>query len=306
MSDLTVGLVAAAVHFAAIAIALLAGYATYGREPRRLRPMAPQNRPPDDLTPGEVAVLAGEGDGAVARAWTATVLDLMARGVIVGGQVAEIAGDGTSETGFGIVRVNEGRNLLEHEEATRSVIAAALHNGPVARVDLRAAIRDSPVGGVRLFATFRDGLQRRLTARAYAIVDARTFGWGVVAVLTVAAAMTALTLATVRAIDASALIPVAVGVFVGAAAGGGLAGALAGRPGLWIGRSDAGSIALGRWSSYRAFLEGTLGEWQTDDIGASRGDPTIAYALALGLMPAAETAWQRAVPRALLDESVPV
>jgi hypothetical protein len=300
MGPTTTVILAGLAHFAAMALALLAGYATYGREPRS--PGAPRtmNKAPDDLSPGEVAALDAEGQ-AGGRAWTATTLDLISRGVIVGGPVAEIAGDGTSETGFGIVRVNEGRNLLEHEEAVRSLMATVLENGPVARVDLRTAIRNAPQSGARHAVEFREGLRRRLTARAYAIVDARTFGWGVVAVLSVAAAMMVLVLGTIQAVEGESLMYVAIGVLLGSIAGALLAGAMAQRPGLWVSRSDAGSRALGRWSAYRTYLEATLGDWTGDPIGVSRGDRTTAYALALGLMPVAEDAWNRAVPKALTE-----
>jgi hypothetical protein len=297
-------LLAAAAHFVAITLALFAGYATYGREPRTPATAPLLNKTPDDLSPGEVAVLDAAGR-AGERAWTATVLDLMSRGVIVGGIVAEKAGDGTSETGFGIVRVNEGRNLLEHEEAVRSLLASIVQHGPVARVDLPAAIRNSP-GGSRHVAAFRDGLQRRLTARAYAIVDARTFGWAVVAILTVAAAMMLLVVGTITDTGGDRLVNAAVGVGIGSAAGAALALALADRPGLWVNRSDAGSRALGRWQAYRAYLEATLGEWTGDPVGVSRGDRTTAYALALGLMPLAEAAWAHALPKVLGEERASV
>ena len=300
MGPMTTVILAGLAHFTAMALALLAGYATYGREPRRPSATPTLNKAPDDLSPGEVAALDAQGQ-AGSRAWTATALDLMSRGVIVGGPVAEIAGDGTSETGFGIVRVNEGRNLLEHEEAVRSLMETVLKNGPVARVDLRAAIRNAPQSGARHVVDFRDGVRRRLTARAYAIVDARTFGWGVVAVLSVAAAMTVLLLGTIRAVSSESLMYVAIGVLFGTIGGALLAGTMAKRPGLWVSRSDAGSRALGRWSAYRSYLEATLGDWTADPIGVSRGDRTTAYALALGLMPVAEQSWSQALPRALTE-----
>jgi hypothetical protein len=301
VAAMTAILFAAAAHFVAIALALFAGYATYGREPRPPAKTPLLNKTPDDLSPGEVAVLDAAGR-AGERAWTATVLDLMSRGVIVGGTVAEKAGDGTSETGFGIVRVNEGRNLLEHEEAVRSLLETVVRSGPVARVDLPGAIRTSPFGGSRHATSFRNGLQRRLTARAYAIVDARTFGWAVVAILTVAAAMMLLVLGTVAGTDGDRLVNVAVGVGAGSVAGAALALTLADRPGLWVNRSDAGSRALGRWQAYRAYLEATLGEWTGDPVGVSRGDRTTAYALALGLMPTAEAAWAKSLPKVLGEE----
>jgi hypothetical protein len=181
---------------------------------------------------------------------------------------------------------------------------AVVRNGPVARVDLPAAIRHTPGGGARHVTDFLEGLRRRLTARAYAIVDARTFGWAVVAILTVAAAMMMLVLATVTGTAGDRLVAVAVGVGIGAVGGTGLALALADRPGLWVSRSDAGSRALGRWTAYRAYLDATLGEWTGDAVGVSRGDRTTAYALALGLMPAAEEAWAMALPKALREEAL--
>lgn len=295
---------AALAHFLAIVVALLAGYATYGREPRAPRAMPLQNKPPDDLSPGEVAALDAEGL-AGSRAWTATLIDLISRGVIVGGPVAEISGDGTAETGYGVVRVNEGRNLLEHEEAVRSLMGRVIRGGPVARVDMRAAIRNTPHGGSRNVTNFREGLRRRLTGRAYAIVDAMTFGWGVVVVMSVAAAMMLLVLATIRAVDGDELLQVAIGVLLGSVAGGMLAVALARRPELWVSRSDAGSKALGRWAAYRDYLETTLGDWTNDPIGVSRGDRTTAFACALGLMPIAEAAWSDALPHELV-ETTPV
>jgi len=291
-------LLAGFAHFVAIALALLAGYATYGREPRPPRALQQMDKAPDDLSPGEVAALDAEGQ-AGGRAWTATVLDLISRGVIVGGPVAEISGDGTSETGYGIVRVNEGRNLLEHEEAVRDLLAKVVGVGPVARVDLRAAIRNAPLSGDRHVAAFREGLRRRLTAQAYAIVDARTFGWAVVAILSVAAAMMILVLATIYSVSGDRLAYVASGVLAGSIGGALLAGALARRPRLWVSRSDAGSRALGRWEAYRSYLESTLGDWTSDAIGVSRGDRITAYALALGLMPTAEDSWSATLPRAL-------
>ena len=292
---------AALAHFIAIATALLAGYATYGREPRPPQAMPLQNKPPDDLSPGEVAALDAEGL-AGSRAWTATLIDLISRGVVLGGPVAEIAGDGTAETGYGVVRVNEGRNLLEHEEAVRSLMERVVKGGPVARVDMRAAMRNTPHGGRRNVVDFRDGLRRRLTARAYAIVDAATFGWGVVVVMSVAAALMLLVLATINAADPDQLLSVALGVLIGSAAGAALASGMARRPALWVSRSDAGSKALGRWAAYRTYLETTLGDWPTDPIGVNRGDRTTAYACALGLMPAAEAAWEQTVPRDLEEE----
>lgn len=297
-------LLAATAHFLAIALALLAGYATYGREPRPPRAMPQLNKAPDHLSPGEVAALDAEGQ-AGGRAWTATVLDLISRGVIVGGAVAEISGDGTSETGYGIVRVNEGRNLLGHEEAVRSLMAQVVKGGPVARVDLRAAIRNAPHSGDRHVADFREGLRRRLTAQAYAIVDAKTFGWAVVAILSVAAAMVILVLATIHAVNGERLAYVAFGVLAGSVGGALLAGALARRPQLWVSRSDAGSRALGRWDAYRSYLESTLGDWKGDAIGVSRGDRITAYALALGLMSTAESSWNQTLPRSL-GERAPV
>jgi len=298
MAAVTTVILATVAHFLAVALALFAGYATYGREPRTPAAMPLLNQPPDELSPGEVAALDAEGETG-GRAWTATILDLISRGVIIGGPVAEIAGDGTAETGYGIVRVNEGRNLLEHEEAVRSLFALIVRNGPVARVDLRAAIRNTPNSGARDVADFRDGVGRRLTARAYAIVDAKTFGWSVVATLSVAAAMMVLVLATVRAVDGESLAHVGLGVLIGSIGGGVLAAAMARRPGLWVSRSDAGSRALGRWTAYRRYLEGTLGDWTSDPIGVSKGDRTTAYALALGLMPKAEAGWEWALPRVL-------
>ncbi|MDJ0959625.1 MAG: DUF2207 domain-containing protein [Acidimicrobiia bacterium] len=306
MEQSTIVILAALAHLVAIAVALLAGYATYGREPRPVGEMPVRNQPPDDLSPGEVAALETQIDRAD-RAWTATVVDLVSRGVIIGGPVAEIAGDGTSETGYGVVRINDGRNLLEHEEAVRSLYAKAANEGAVARVDLRTAFRHAPQSGDREVAVFIEALRRRLTARAYAIVDARTFGWGVVATLTVAAAMTLLVLGTINAVDGDRLVAVGLGIAAGAIAGGVLAGTLARRPRLWVSRSDAGSRALGRWDAYRRYLEGSLGDWTTDPIGVSRGDRTTAYAIALGLMSTAEEAWSVALPRqlsALVEESV--
>jgi hypothetical protein len=302
MGDMTTVVFAAAAHFVAIAIALFAGYATYGREPRPVGEMPVRNQPPDDLSPGEVAALETQ-NARVDRAWTATVVDLVSRGVIIGGPVAEIAGDGTSETGYGIVRINDGRNLLEHEEAVRSLYARVASGGPVARVDLRTAIRHAPHGGAREVQGFEDALQRRLTARAYAIVDARTFGWGAVSVLTVASAMTLLVLGTINAVAGDRLVLVGTGIVAGGVAGGVLAAMLARRPRLWVSRSDAGSRALGRWDAYRRYLEGSLGDWTRDPVGVSRGDRTTAYAIALGLMPVAEEAWAIALPRQLGDRA---
>lgn len=303
MSGVVIVVLAASAHFVAIAIALFAGYATYGREPRPVSEMPVRNQPPDDLSPGEVAALETQNVRAD-RAWTATVVDLVSRGVIIGGPVAEIAGDGTSETGYGIVRINHGRNLLEHEEAVRSLYARAANEGPVARVDLSTAFRHAPHGGAREVESFSDALGRRLTALAYAIVDARTFGWGVVSVLSVAAAMTLLVLGTVNAVEGNRLVTVGIGIVAGGVAGGVLAATLARRPRLWVSRSDAGSRALGRWDGYRRYLEGSLGDWTSDPIGVSRGDRTTAYAIALGLMPAAEEAWAVALPRQLAGPAV--
>ena len=303
MGDVTTVVLAAVAHLSALGVALLAGYATYGREPRPVSEMPVRNQPPDDLSPGEVTALETQNERAD-RAWTATVVDLVSRGVIIGGPVAEIAGDGTSETGYGVVRINDGRNLLEHEEAVRSLYARVANGGPVARVDLRTAIRHMPQGGSREVQLFMDALRRRLTARAYAIVDARTFGWGVVSVLTVAAAMTLLVLATINAVAGERLVLVGAGIGVGATTGAILAATLARRPDLWVSRSDAGSRALGRWDAYRRYLEGSLGDWTTDPIGVSRGDRTTAYAIALGLMPVAEQAWSIALPRPLSDIAV--
>jgi hypothetical protein len=295
--------VVAAVHAAMVGLAMVVGYRAFGREvPPVLGGRV--TRPPDDLTPGEVAALAEEGEVSQ-RAWVATLVDLLARGILVPGRVVEKI-DGGSESGVGILRVNDDRNLMPHEEAVRGLLARVVADTPVARADMKAAIRHRSRSAAETAAGFSGALRRLLDGRSYLIVDGTTFTWVVLSFLTVGAAMLLLSMGSLMTgASTDAVRSAAIGLMLGTIVAWFVALPLLRLPRLWVSRSERGARAAAQWRSYGDHLAMTRGAELRRPDAETGADRAAAFAVALGLLPELEEAWRGAAPDRLPPVAAP-
>jgi len=269
-------------------------YLHYGREPKVDYGERYEREPPTNDPPAVIGAIISQKPSVGAREFTATLFDLIRRGVLEAQPVSVKEGGLLGEKTMTDLRVDVGSrdpgSIEDFERRVLTVAERVLSRGPVNLTDFEERIKDDRQANRSSYESFSDALKREVEGRD--LVERSPGRWlGPVAVL-LGLAGAAWFVLSLFGVNAGALIPlifsnifvfaiVAVVVWVAFRRVFGKAGSALNR--MWVRRTSKGALLHARWQAFRRYLNDFSRMEESPPASLALWEQFLVYGIALGV-----------------------
>ena len=277
-------------------------YMRYGREPGVDYSERYEREPPTDDPPAVVSAIMGQKPSVGTREFTATLFDLIRRGVLEAQPVSVKQGGLLGEKTITDLRIDAGnrdrgedyeRNIAELKDFERRVLNVALrvlHNGPVNLTDFEERIEEDGEANRSSYNAFTEDLKRDVEGRD--LVERSAGRWllpialllGLFGVVWFLLSLFGLNLWAVigLAISNAFFLIIGIAIFwfvlrrILAASGSALNQ-------LWVRRTSKGALLHARWRAFRQYLTDFSRMQEAAPASLALWEQFLVYGIALGV-----------------------
>jgi uncharacterized membrane protein len=285
--------------FALLLVALSLGlmafvYVRYGREPRVDYAERYVREPPTDDPPAVISAIISQKPSVGTREFTATLFDLIRRGVLKGQPVSVKQGNFLGEKTITDLRVELGPGdsgpLKAFERSVFEVAKRVLSRGPVNLTDFEERIKDDREANRLSYNSFTDELKRDVEGRdlvehsAGRLLGPAALLLGLAGVTWFVLSLFGLNIGALISLAFSNFIILAIGIFLVWA----IFRRVFGKTGsalnqFWVRRTPKGALLHVRWQAFRRYLTDFSRMEESPPASLALWEQFLVYGIALGV-----------------------